>query len=133
MSDEQLTEEEGLRETGGYRGEDTLDDQAIREYQERIEEIENQLVFTRGTGNEERVAELIEEKEMLRDELGYSGTGDREKDSLDKHRKTVQKSISRGIDKISQAHEALGKHLEENISTGYFCSYEPAESVDWRL
>jgi len=133
MSDEQLTEEEGLRETGGYRGEDALDDQAIREYQKRIEEIENQLVFARDTGNEERVAELIEEKEMIRDELGYSGTGNRKKDSLDKHRKTVQKSISRGIDKISEAHEALGNHLKEGITTGYFCSYEPSEPVDWRL
>ena len=133
MSSEQLAEEEGLTERGGYRGENTLDDQAIREYQERIDEIEDQIDIALSTGNEERVAELIEEKEMLRDELGYSGTGDREKDSLDKHRKTVQKSISRGVDKISEAHEVLGTHLEESIDTGFFCSYEPEEPVEWSL
>jgi DNA-binding response OmpR family regulator len=133
MSSEQLAEEEGLSETGGFRGENTLDDRAIREYKERLQEIKDQLEFARGTGNEDRVAKLREEKEMILDELGWSGAGDREKDSLDKHRKTVQKSISRGIDKISELHEALGKHLEESISTGYFCSYEPSEPMDWRL
>jgi DNA-binding response OmpR family regulator len=134
MSREQLEEEEGLSETGGYRGENTLDDKAISEYKERLAEIESQLEIARSTGDDSQIAELINEAEMIRDQLGYSGSGDREKDVLDKHRKTVQKSIKReGIPDISEVHPALAEHLDDAISTGYYCSYEPAEPVEWRL
>jgi len=133
MSHKQLWEEERLTKTGGYRGENTLDKQARREYRRELKKIDDKLEISRSTGNEDRIVKLIEEKKILLEELSWSGTGSVVRDSLDKHRKTVQKSISRGIEKISKTHGLFGKHLEETISTGYFCKYNPPEPIDWKL
>jgi len=133
MSSEQLWVEEGLREIVGFRGENSADKPALRDYKEEIDKIEDKLDIARGTGDEEKIAKLEEKKKMLRKQLGWSGTGERLKDELKKHADTVQTSISRSIDDISEVHPALADHLDEMVDTGSFCSYEPAEPVNWCL
>lgn len=41
--------------------------------------------------------------------------------------------ISETIARIAGVHPALGRHLENVIRTGIFCSHEPDRSPDWSL
>jgi hypothetical protein len=45
----------------------------------------------------------------------------------------VSARIHDAITRIGRANPALGRHLEEAVTTGTNCSYAPAEPTRWRL
>ena len=51
----------------------------------------------------------------------------------DRARKAVTSRIRDTIARIASEHPALGRHLENAIRTGTFCSYQPDRSPQWEL
>jgi hypothetical protein len=54
-------------------------------------------------------------------------------DPTERARKAVTERIRTALERIGSAHPALGRHLENSIRTGIFCSYRPEAPVDWKL
>jgi hypothetical protein len=48
-------------------------------------------------------------------------------------RKAVTSRIRDTITRIAKEHPSLGRHLENAIRTGVFCSYRPDRSPEWKV
>ena len=112
-----------------------LDAQARGEYRQRLEDLRAELEEATRWGDAGRSAKLREEIEFLTDELSAAyGVGGRVRNAGDvanRARKAVTSRIRDAIARIAKEHPALGRHLENAIRTGVFCSYEPDRSPAW--
>jgi hypothetical protein len=54
-------------------------------------------------------------------------------DVADRARKAVTSRIRETIARIAKEHPVLGRHLENAIRTGIFCSYTPDRSPNWEV
>ncbi len=69
--------------------------------------------------------ELVREAETAGDDLAV--------DPVERARRTVAARIRLSLDRIDDAHPALGRHLRHSVRTGTFCSYEPEIPTNWSL
>jgi len=113
-----------------------LDERARGEIKARLLALDEEVrdAEARGDGAALRAAE---EREALISELrAATGLGGRRRtlaDPAERARKAVSARIRESIDKLRGPLPELGRHLDEAIATGMFCSYAPARPCRWRL
>ena len=116
---------------------DVLDDRARREYRARLAELQRELDeaerdsdLARGGRAQEEMDALVE---ALSSALGLSGRARALGSGAERARSAVTWRIRSAIKKIAAAHPSLGRHLENSVRTGTYCSYQPERSPVWLL
>lgn len=46
-------------------------------------------------------------------------------------RKAVRRRTADALNRIEDAHPALGRHLRHSVHTGIYCSYTPEHDIRW--
>jgi hypothetical protein len=114
-----------------------LDDAARRAYQARIRELQQEADAARDAhdpGRAERAeAELDALVEQLSAAFGLGGRARTAGAPAERARSTVAWRVRAAIRAIGGVHPELGRHLENAVRTGVFCSYRPEASVAWEL
>ncbi|HSK28149.1 MAG TPA: hypothetical protein VK894_14665 [Jiangellales bacterium] len=105
-------------------------------YAARIRDLQAALDDADLTGDAERGALLQAELDELTRHLAaaYGLHGPRRAgDPVERARAAVTARIRAAIGKVTEAHPALGRHLDRAVRTGRFCSYRPDEPVTWTI
>jgi tetratricopeptide (TPR) repeat protein len=114
-----------------------LDREALRQYRRRLAELDEALEDAEVAHDISRHAKLSAERAALLKELaratGLGGKARRTGSPTEKARLNVTRTIRHAIAYLATAHPELGTHLEESISTGVACSYEPRANVAWAI
>jgi len=110
-----------------------LDAQAKREYQRRLDELNELLEDQRERGNLERAEQIESEITILKREIGRAlGIGGRDRragSNAERARLSVTSAIKTAFEKISDYDRSLGEWLDGRIHTGVFCRYVEDVSV----
>lgn len=118
-------------------GEAALDARAKASYRKRIVSLQAAMAEAEETGDTETAYACREEYEQLLDHLsgsvGITGKARRLGSAVEKARAAVTWRIRSAIQKVSQEHDLLGRHLENAVYTGTYCSYRPEKQVDWQV
>jgi hypothetical protein len=126
----------GARDVGGTPG-PLLDDRARRAYQERIVELQRDIDEARAANDPARADRAELELDALVEQLSKAfGLGSRARStgsSGERARSAVTYRIRSAIRKIANVHLELGRHLDNSIRTGTWCSYQPEAEVTWRV
>jgi len=119
------------REDGGP----ALDDRARRDIQHRVRELQQEIDDASAAGHDARAeqarAELDQIAEVLAGALGLRGRTRTIGSGAERARSAVTWRIRSAIRKIAGVHPRLGRHLDNSINTGTFCSYQPEVGVTW--
>jgi hypothetical protein len=122
---------------GAASGLEILDERARQAYRARLKDLQEDLDDAEGSNDPERSARARAEMDLLAGELaaafGLGGRSRKAGDPTERARKAVAERIRAAITRVSEAHSALGRHLENSIRTGTFCSYRPEVSIGWDL
>ena len=114
-----------------------LDAQARADYRRRLADLQAEAEEATRWGDAGRAAKLAEEIEFLTEELaaaaGIGGRARKAGDVADRARKDVTSRIRETIARITGEHPTLGRHLDNAIRTGLFCSYRPDRSPGWEV
>lgn len=125
-----------LLEALGDAGE-VLDSRAKEEYRRRLEELRAEREEAVALGDAERAARAEEEIDFISRELaaayGLGGRARKDADSGERLRKAVSNRIRDSIIKLQRVHPVLGRHLDNAVRTGVFCSYVPEKPVSWKV
>ncbi|MDD5641745.1 MAG: hypothetical protein PHX53_08860 [Syntrophales bacterium] len=112
-----------------------LDDQARKEYKQRLDDLSKELKEAREFNDYERAERLEEEMEALTKELaaayGLGGRARKLADPGEKARKTISKAIRRALEHIKENDEIFWRHLQNALSLGLFPAYKPHPPVTW--
>ena len=125
---------EGPLPIAGFLGENVLDKTALKQYKDRLDSINTELLEAERNRDTGRREKLAAEKEILVDQLksvtGLRGRPRRFAADAEKARKAVSHAINRTFERIKEHHPALAKHLLEHIELGISCRYE-GDDVPW--
>ena len=120
----------------GISAEPLLDPAAKAAYRTRIEELNREIEEAEDHHDLGRASSGREEMQYILDELaravGLGGRDRRATSPAERARSSVSKSIRSSVRRIQTIHPALGSHLASTIRTGYLCSYQPGEPVNWK-
>ena len=115
----------------------SLDEQALQEYKERIEDLKEDIDEAERNNNSEAAATAREEQQSLESEISAAfGLGGQPRpvgSPAEKVRKSVSEAIRRALKNIQTLDIHLGNHLTNSINTGVRVSYSPESAVDWHL
>jgi TolB-like protein/tetratricopeptide (TPR) repeat protein len=116
---------------------EVLDQQARRQYRQRIEELQEELEQAEADNDPARAEPARIELDAVIDELGRA-TGLRGRtrkmgDAAERARSAVTWRVRSAIKKILAAHPRLGQHLSNSIRTGNFCVFSPEIATEWEL
>jgi tetratricopeptide (TPR) repeat protein len=104
-----------------------LDDEALRQYRQRVRELRSLL--ERGTASREESERYRTELQTLTEGLRtVTRLGGRSRSFVGSHeraRTAVRKALVRAVDVIAGAEPGLGDHFVKAISTGASCRYTP--------
>ncbi|MGD0085158.1 MAG: hypothetical protein ABSD78_18475 [Acidimicrobiales bacterium] len=104
-----------------------LDDEALRQYRQRVRELRSLLA--RGTASRQESERYGAELQTLTEGLrAVTRLGGRSRSFVGNHeraRTAVRKALVRAIDVIACTEPGLGDHLVKSISTGASCRYTP--------
>lgn len=113
-----------------------LDDDAVRAYRQRVEELRVSLdrADRRGdvAASRRLQAELDALLEQLADGEGFGGRTAHDPTAADRARVNITKHVKRAIERVGSLDDELGEHLRSSISTGMHCAYEPAADTAHR-
>jgi hypothetical protein len=113
----------------------TLDDRARREYQHRIEELQREIDEASADNDPVRAEraelELDALVEQLSEAFGLGGRTRSSKSSVERARTAVTYRIRAAIRRLGEVHPELGRHLDNAVRTGIWCSYRPEVDVVW--
>ena len=119
------------------KGQMVFDDKARDNYQNRILQIQEEMIEAEDSGHSEQLGQLQEEYDKIIDHLskavGKGGKTRKISGTVEKCRTAVTWRIRNAVKKINEVHPALGKHLDISIKTGIFCEYSPEHQTDWIL
>jgi tetratricopeptide (TPR) repeat protein len=114
-----------------------LDERARREIQARARELQHDIEQAEAAHDLAEVQRSREELdqivELLSGALGLGGRSRALGSAAERARSAVTWRIRSSVKKIAKAHPQLGRHLENAVRTGTFCTYQPERSVDWRF
>jgi len=120
-----------------YAGDETLDSTARQALKLRIRDLQEELAEAEDMNDLGRALRLNSEMEellgVLSAALGLRGRTRRLGSLAERARTTVTWRIRHAVRKLGEAHAPLGKHLENSVRTGTFCSYKPEHPVEWRF
>ncbi|MDQ6798604.1 MAG: ATP-binding protein [Actinomycetota bacterium] len=98
------------------------------EYRVRLAELDD----LGATADPVRVALARAERDFIEAELADADSaGPTGTDPVERARRAVATRIRLSLDRIDDAHPALGRHLRHSVRTGMFCSYEPEIPTNW--
>jgi predicted ATPase len=114
-----------------------LDERAKREYQARIRSLQEDIDDAR-TANDLVRAERAEEEldalvTQLSEAFGLSGRARSTGSAAERARSTVTARIRAAVKRIAEVHPELGRHLDNALRTGTWCSYRPEQAVEWAV
>jgi len=114
-----------------------LDARARRELTARAQALQQEVDEAEkfnDVGRSERAREELERiVETLSQALGLAGKPRRLGGSVERARTAVTWRIRSAIRKAIAVHPALGRHLENSVKTGTYCTYAPEKTMDWVL
>jgi hypothetical protein len=126
----------GGADVGGSVG-PALDDRARQAYRSRILELEDDIAAARDDGNAEAAARAEVELDTLVTQLseafGLSGRPRSRGSSTERARTAVTYRIRAAIRRVTEFDPDLGRHLDNAVRTGTWCSYRPETDVVWDL
>jgi len=106
-----------------------LDEEAMRDYRDRVEELSAEIGELESAGEPERAARARTEREWLVAELARTtGIGGRARSfpgGAERARIAVGKAVRRALARIAESDPAIGEQLRQTIHTGVRCSYRP--------
>jgi hypothetical protein len=106
-----------------------LDDQARREYKQRLWNLQAEIDEFESMNDLERAAATRSERDWLVAELtattGIGGRPRRFSGSDERARIAVGKAIRRAVARVSEADPVIGRELQATVHTGQRCSYRP--------
>jgi predicted ATPase len=112
-----------------------LDREALRQYRTRLAELDDELDRAVVHGETARFARCTAERDALIAELkratGLGGRPRRSGSPSEKARLNVTRTIRHAIADLSGRVPELAAHLDESISTGVSCCYEPRVNIVW--
>jgi hypothetical protein len=112
-----------------------LDREALRQYRQRLDKLDDGLDAAALRGDGKRHAERTAEREALIGELeratGLGGRPRRSGSPAEKARVNVTRTIRHAIGELTTKAPDLAAHLDESIVTGVSCSYEPSVDIVW--
>lgn len=116
---------------------EVLDASARRKYEQRIRDLQAELVEAEDNndiGRTERVtAELDILVEQLGAAVGLGKRGRRSGGSNERARTAVTRRIRTAIGHLNELHPPLGRHLKASVRTGSYCAYRPETDLDWLI
>jgi tetratricopeptide (TPR) repeat protein len=127
----------GARQKLGDAG-PLIDTQAKAAYRRRIEQLREEVHDAETFGHYEKAATLQREIDALLGQLasalGIGGRDRRAASGAERARLNVTRAIRAAIARIEQWDESVGAALDRDVSTGYFCRYQPQQGsgVRWR-
>jgi TolB-like protein/tetratricopeptide (TPR) repeat protein len=114
-----------------------LDERARRELGARVRELQATIDEAEARNDRGRAeaarGELDQIVTALSGALGLGGRSRRLGSAAERARSAVTWRIRNAIRKIAAAHPALGRHLDNAVRTGTYCTYQPEKTVDWAL
>ena len=114
-----------------------LDGRARRELTARVKALQTDIDEAQQNhdiGRAERAREELDQiVSTLSQALGLAGKPRRLGGAVERARTAVTWRIRSAIRKAVAVHPSLGKHLENSVRTGTYCSYEPEKPVEWTL
>ena len=126
----------GGREVDGERG-PALDERARRDYRTRIRELQTEVDEAQAAndaGRAERAeAELDALVQQLSAAFGVGGRARQSGSAAERARSAVAWRVRAAIKRIRALHPELGRHLDNAVRTGVWCSYRPEAPVAWRI
>jgi len=112
-----------------------IDAKARREYQERAEDLKDQLDEAERNHDLGRKERIQEELDHLADQIlaaqGVSGRQRQAQLDRERIRKSVSANVRRAIQSIRRHAPALADHLDRHVKRGHFLSY--TGSIPWRF
>jgi tetratricopeptide (TPR) repeat protein len=115
----------------------TIDAAAVAAYRSRLADLEEELTEADDHHDVERSARLSRERDFIVAELvggiGLGGRARRLDDPVERARKAVRARVRDCIDRVIEVDPALGRHLENSVRTGTYCSYRPEQPVTWTV
>ena len=106
-----------------------LDDQARRDYQQRIQVLRESLEDAETLGDVSGAEAAREELEFISRELagafGISGRSRAASSAAERARVNARRRLKDAIGKIGEQLPAAGRYLESTIKTGTYCKYQP--------
>ena len=114
-----------------------IDQQARRAYERRIRELQSEIDEARE-GNDPVRAERAEDEldalvQQLSGAFGLSGRSRATGSAAERARSAVGWRIRAALRQVAEAHPALGRHLQNAVRTGTWCSYRPETAVTWEV
>lgn len=115
-----------------------LDETAVGQYRQRLQDIEEDLDEADRHGDVGRAGRLAAERDALIEQLTAAfGLGGRARrlgsDPDERLRKAVSARVRASIERIDGLHPALGHHLRSSVRTGFWCSYQPEQLTQWHV
>jgi predicted ATPase len=112
-----------------------LDREALRQYRQRLAELDDALDAAALRGDRKRQVEGTAERDALVEELkratGLGGRPRRSGSPAEKARVNVTRTIRHAIGELGSRAPDVAAHLEESIVTGVSCCYEPRVDIVW--
>lgn len=116
-------------------GDVVLDDRARRDIRARAADLQHAIEeaeLANDLARAERArAELDQLVDALTGAVGLRGRPRRLGSAAERARSAVTWRIRSAIRKIAAAHPRLGRHLDNAVRTGHFCTYQPEQPVAW--
>lgn len=113
----------------GCGADSVADRKALAQYKSRLEEVRSELLEAEANNDTGRASLRREEMEALVGQLASAvGLGGRQRpmsSDLERARSAVSKRIHETLRRILRDDPQLGRHLTQNVQTGYFCTYAP--------
>ena len=126
------------RDMFGGRGAEALDRRAITAYRERLHELAGEIDDADVAHDLARAERARVEYDTLVEHLASSaGLGGRARaagpEPIERLRKAVTARIRDAIRRLDGVHPALGRHLDNAVHTGTYCSYRPETTTTWQI
>jgi hypothetical protein len=114
-----------------------LDARARAAYQRRIAELQEELAEAERHADIGMAAKLEDELDALTAQLveafGLGGRARATASSAERARTAVTRRLRATLRRLAEVDPALGRHLDNAVRTGTWCSYRPETPLRWDL
>lgn len=114
-----------------------LDEQARVAYRRRLREVEEDIDEAERCNDHERASLARADRDFLVRELTRAfGLGGRPRpvsSQAERARTSVTRSVRYSLDRITEVHPVLGRHLSTSVRTGTYLCYAPDDDHDWQV
>jgi len=126
----------GATDVGDTAG-PVLDNRARADYKQRILDLQADIDEAHANNDSGRAVRAEHELDVLVKQLSEAfGLGGRDRNggsSVQRARSAVTYRVRAAIKQIAAADPVLGRHLDNSVRTGVWCSYHPETDVTWSI